>query len=174
MQFSPASASSTCGHLSLLVTFSLCKISLFCWCSSVLPAPPVPVATSVCWSHSVSVKYLYSVGAVQSCQRLQYLSLDHIKELREDSTTAVCRTGLRQLQRLELSGTPITASTLKTFYSPLALRLFFLLLLLLLSFSCCCCCCCLFPVVVAVVVFFLLLLLLLSYPVVVAVDVRLP
>ena len=62
-------------------------------------------------------KMFPSVGAVQSCQRLQYLGLDHIKELGEDSATALSRTGLRQLQRLELSGTPITSNTLKTFYS---------------------------------------------------------
>ena len=86
-------------------------------------------------------KVCLSVGAVQSCQRLQYLSLDHIKELGEDSATALCRTGLRQLQRLELSGTPITANTLKTFYSQSAVLFLVVDLFLLFCWWWTCSCC---------------------------------
>nr|KAG5688097.1 hypothetical protein BaRGS_031290 [Batillaria attramentaria] len=52
---------------------------------------------------------------VQSCQRLQLLSLDHVKEMDDDTATALCRSGLRQLQRLEISGTPVTAKAIRTF-----------------------------------------------------------
>ncbi|KAK7467884.1 hypothetical protein BaRGS_00036889 [Batillaria attramentaria] len=54
---------------------------------------------------------------VQSCQRLQLLSLDHVKEMDDDTATALCRSGLRQLQRLEISGTPVTAKAIRTFYN---------------------------------------------------------
>ncbi|KAL8617470.1 hypothetical protein ACOMHN_048738 [Nucella lapillus] len=57
------------------------------------------------------------VPLVQSCQRLTSLCIDHIKELGDDTATALCRAGLRQLHQLELSGTPVTAKAIKIFHS---------------------------------------------------------
>ncbi|KAK7111093.1 uncharacterized protein [Littorina saxatilis] len=56
------------------------------------------------------------VPLVQSCQRLHALSLDHIKEMGDDSSIALCRAGLKQLTQLEICGTSITANALKTYY----------------------------------------------------------
>ncbi|XP_025093571.1 F-box only protein 41-like isoform X2 [Pomacea canaliculata] len=57
------------------------------------------------------------VPLVQSCQRLQFLSLNHIKELKDDTVAAMCKAGLRQLQRLELNCIPLKAEAIRNFYN---------------------------------------------------------
>ena len=57
------------------------------------------------------------VFSAQNCQKLQVLELDHMCEVTEDVATEMCREGLKGLQALDFTFTPVTPKALMQFYS---------------------------------------------------------
>ncbi|CAL1537285.1 unnamed protein product [Lymnaea stagnalis] len=52
---------------------------------------------------------------VQSCQRLKFILFDHCMTITNDSATALCRTGLKNLHTLHIIGANVEAKALQTF-----------------------------------------------------------
>ncbi|NXB39988.1 FBX41 protein, partial [Eulacestoma nigropectus] len=58
-----------------------------------------------------------SVPAARNCMRLQVLELDHVAEINQEVAAEVCREGLKGLEMLVLTSTPVTPKALLHFNS---------------------------------------------------------
>ncbi|NWR50165.1 FBX41 protein, partial [Regulus satrapa] len=75
----------------------------------VLPAPPC-AAPRVLTGHG-------ALSAARNCMRLQVLELDHVAEINQEVAAEVCREGLKGLEMLVLTSTPVTPKALLHFNS---------------------------------------------------------
>lgn len=55
--------------------------------------------------------------AARNCMRLQVLELDHVSEINQEVAAEVCREGLKGLEMLVLTSTPVTPKALLHFNS---------------------------------------------------------
>lgn len=58
-----------------------------------------------------------SLTPARNCMRLQVLELDHVSEINQEVAAEVCREGLKGLEMLVLSSTPVTPKALLHFNS---------------------------------------------------------
>lgn len=58
-----------------------------------------------------------SLSAARNCMRLQVLELDHVSEINQEVAAEVCREGLKGLEMLVLTSTPVTPKALLHFNS---------------------------------------------------------
>ncbi|NXH38677.1 FBX41 protein, partial [Dicaeum eximium] len=81
------------------------------------PCPPCATALSpgLCWSLPVGLTG--PVPAARNCMRLQVLELDHVAEINQEVAAEVCREGLKGLEMLVLTSTPVTPKALLHFNS---------------------------------------------------------
>ncbi|NXY53151.1 FBX41 protein, partial [Callaeas wilsoni] len=82
---------------------------------SIPPTPPFPSAVLVpsLWDADRG----RSVPAARNCMRLQVLELDHVAEINQEVAAEVCREGLKGLEMLVLTSTPVTPKALLHFNS---------------------------------------------------------
>ncbi|NWR37749.1 FBX41 protein, partial [Tachuris rubrigastra] len=80
-----------------------------------LPPPPLPsvVLTPSLWDTDGGC----SVPPARNCMRLQVLELDHVAEINQEVAAEVCREGLKGLEMLVLTSTPVTPKALLHFNS---------------------------------------------------------
>ncbi|NXH35594.1 FBX41 protein, partial [Myiagra hebetior] len=84
------------------------------WCHPALPAPfPSAVPVPSPWDADGGC----SVPAARNCMRLQVLELDHVAEINQEVAAEVCREGLKGLEMLVLTSTPVTPKALLHFNS---------------------------------------------------------
>lgn len=57
------------------------------------------------------------LGSARNCMRLQVLELDHVSEINQEVAAEVCREGLKGLEMLVLTSTPVTPKALLHFNS---------------------------------------------------------
>lgn len=84
-------------------------------CLSLLPPipPTTPFPLVVLWSTDGGC----SVLPARNCMRLQVLELDHVAEINQEVAAEVCREGLKGLEMLVLTSTPVTPKALLHFNS---------------------------------------------------------
>lgn len=87
-------------------------------CSSLLP----PFLPPPCWrwlspSLPGAVDRGLSVLPARNCMRLQVLELDHVAEINQEVAAEMCREGLKGLEMLVLTSTPVTPKALLHFNS---------------------------------------------------------
>ncbi|NXK08604.1 FBX41 protein, partial [Herpetotheres cachinnans] len=88
-------------------------------CPSLLP--PIPPTTP--FPSAVLIPSLWgtdggcSVPPARNCMRLQVLELDHVAEINQEVAAEVCREGLKGLEMLVLTSTPVTPKALLHFNS---------------------------------------------------------
>lgn len=58
-----------------------------------------------------------SLFLARNCMRLQVLELDHVSEITQEVAAEVCREGLKGLEMLVLTATPVTPKALLHFNS---------------------------------------------------------
>lgn len=58
-----------------------------------------------------------SLSPARNCMRLQVLELDHVSEITQEVAAEVCREGLKGLEMLVLTATPVTPKALLHFNS---------------------------------------------------------
>ncbi|NXL74574.1 FBX41 protein, partial [Leptocoma aspasia] len=86
----------------------------------VLPARPCathPLSPGLPWSPPRGADRACSVPAARNCMRLQVLELDHVAEINQEVAAEVCREGLKGLEMLVLTSTPVTPKALLHFNS---------------------------------------------------------
>ncbi|NWI57244.1 FBX41 protein, partial [Calyptomena viridis] len=83
--------------------------------------PPIPPTTPL--PSAVLIPSLWdadagcSVPPARNCMRLQVLELDHVAEINQEVAAEVCREGLKGLEMLVLTSTPVTPKALLHFNS---------------------------------------------------------
>ncbi|NXQ59815.1 FBX41 protein, partial [Anthoscopus minutus] len=88
------------------------------WGSPPTPRPTGSPCPSLCpLSHGLSLSLPRSVPAARNCMRLQVLELDHVAEINQEVAAEVCREGLKGLEMLVLTSTPVTPKALLHFNS---------------------------------------------------------
>lgn len=55
--------------------------------------------------------------SAKQCQRLQVLEFDHMKEITEEVAQTLCDAGLKDLQTLEFTNTPVSPKAVHLFSS---------------------------------------------------------
>lgn len=73
-------------------------------------------------SQSPSLLLPLSPPAARNCMRLQVLELDHVSEVNQEVAAEVCREGLKGLEMLVLTSTPVTPKALLHFNSEYTLH----------------------------------------------------
>lgn len=88
-------------------------------CPSLLP--PIPPTTP--FPSAVLIPSLWgadggcSAPPARNCMRLQVLELDHVAEINQEVAAEMCREGLKGLEMLVLTSTPVTPKALLHFNS---------------------------------------------------------
>ena len=67
--------------------------------------------------HQHRIKCAGSPPPARNCMRLQVLELDHVSEINQEVAAEVCREGLKGLEMLVLTSTPVTPKALLHFNS---------------------------------------------------------
>ncbi len=57
------------------------------------------------------------MSSARNCMRLQVLELDHVSEINQEVAAEMCREGLKGLEMLVLTSTPVTPKALLHFNS---------------------------------------------------------
>lgn len=57
------------------------------------------------------------ISSARNCMRLQVLELDHVSEINQEVAAEMCREGLKGLEMLVLTSTPVTPKALLHFNS---------------------------------------------------------
>lgn len=88
-------------------------------CPSLLPPipPTTPVPSAVVIPSPWDADSGCSVLPARNCMRLQVLELDHVAEINQEVAAEVCREGLKGLEMLVLTSTPVTPKALLHFNS---------------------------------------------------------
>lgn len=103
----------------------MAKVMVYPWgrttggCCSSLPQPFLPPSWW-CWM-SPSLPGAPDRGLfvllARNCMRLQVLELDHVAEINQEVAAEMCREGLKGLEMLVLTSTPVTPKALLHFNS---------------------------------------------------------
>ncbi|NXT12035.1 FBX41 protein, partial [Prunella fulvescens] len=83
-----------------------------------LRGAPCPAGSPVRAALSLSPRLVLTLcPAARNCMRLQVLELDHVAEINQEVAAEVCREGLKGLEMLVLTSTPVTPKALLHFNS---------------------------------------------------------
>lgn len=83
-----------------------------------------PHSFALFFPDSSSVYFPLTPPSARNCMRLQVLELDHVSEINQEVAAEVCREGLKGLEMLVLTSTPVTPKALLHFNSKIKTLLY--------------------------------------------------
>ena len=104
-------ASNVADTFTYTVSFAVCIFWFTAYLLSILKMPTFAL-------HFLTSSFIiFLVCAARNCMRLQVLELDHVSEINQEVAAEVCREGLKGLEMLVLTSTPVTPKALLHFNS---------------------------------------------------------
>jgi len=81
------------------------------------PSTCLAIDILVAFSTKTVITIFVCISPARNCMRLQVLELDHVSEINQEVAAEMCREGLKGLEMLVLTSTPVTPKALLHFNS---------------------------------------------------------